>query len=134
LDADQFAAFFAEIGASRVAPEDVGKESLILPETAQANAPELLFSTLFNARDRTHISWLEFWVYQCAMGHRPKDEEWLSTVGVPEEEPASEGEAAAEGEAGAEGEGEAAAEGEGEAAAEGEGEAAAEEKKRFHKN
>lgn len=46
----------------------------------------LLRVACFNDPYRVDISWLEFWVYVCSDGKRPKDEAYMSTKKVPLEE------------------------------------------------
>jgi len=51
-----------------------------VPEEEEPDLKDEVFSTACFGKNRMFINWLEFWVYMCNNGVKPKDEEWLAPL------------------------------------------------------
>lgn len=85
LNATQFSEFYECVASGDEKLITLEKQNIQVDDSLKK--PEgLLRVACFNDPFRTDIGWLEFWVYVCSDGKRPKEESYMSTKQAPLEE------------------------------------------------
>lgn len=82
LDASQFAQFYACVAEGDKPTLTLTKDNIQSVDGLKKPSALLRIAT-FNDPFRKDIGWLEFWVYVCSNGKKPKEDSYMSTQEVP---------------------------------------------------